>query len=180
MTINGLYLLAKSLHLIGMVSWMAGLFYLVRLMVYHAEAHEMEDPDKGILIRQYNLMEWRVYRFIIVAALIITWSFGTMMLAIQPVWLQQPWIHVKLLFVVILTGYTHYCKGQIKKLEKGPAGTSVYYRILNEVPTIVLIGAIVLAVYKSGINWLYFSLGVGGFVGLIAWGIWKRNKKRKG
>lgn len=171
---------AKAMHLIGMVSWMAGLFYLVRLMVYHATAWTEGEPERGVKTRQFALMEWKVYRIILMPAVIITWSFGTMMLFVNQGYMQLPWMHVKLFFVLLLTGYTHYCKGQIRKLENGPSGRSdLYYRVLNEVPTIVLVAAVFLAVYKANINFIYFLLGLTGFVGLIAWGIYAANKKGK-
>ena len=82
------YSACKSLHIIGAVSWMAGMFYLVRIMVYHAMALQRPEPERGILARQYSVMEWKAYNIILKPAVIITWSFGTVMLCIQPAWLQ--------------------------------------------------------------------------------------------
>ena len=172
MNVANWYAVAKALHLIGMVSWMAGLFYLVRIMVNHAVARDQPEPDRSILMKQYSLMEWRVYRAIIVVATVITWTFGTLMLFLQPAWLAQPWIWVKLGLVVFLTYYTWYCRGQIRHQENGTSPKShVFYRALNEVPTLVLVMAIFLAVFKSGINWLYLILGMTIFTALIARGI---------
>ena len=84
MEIASWYSVSKSLHLIGMVSWMAGLFYLVRLMVYHAEAFGLNEPERGTLTRQYGLMEEKVYRIILQPAVVITWVFGVLMLFLQP------------------------------------------------------------------------------------------------
>lgn len=168
MEIANWYSVAKALHLIGMVSWMAGLFYLVRLMVYHAEARGLPSPQSEILTRQYILMEWKVYKIIIRPAVVITWAFGSLMLVIQPVWLQQTWMYGKLAFVFLLTGYTLYCQTHIRRLESGTPGfTHVHYRVMNEVPTIILVSAVFLAVFRDRINWWYLLGGIAAFSGLI-------------
>lgn len=162
------------MHLIGMVSWMAGLFYLVRLMVYHAEAETRPEAESAVLRRQYNLMEWKVYRIILQPAVVITWSFGVTMLFLQPVWWHEGWLHVKLLFLVLLTGYTHYCKSHIRRLEAGTSTfTHLHYRALNEVPTILMVAIIFLAVFKNRIHYPSLAIGLILFTGLIAWGIHK-------
>lgn len=162
------YSVAKAMHLIGMVSWMAGLFYLVRLMVYHAEAGGMPGAQRDILSRQYNLMEWKVYKIILKPAVVITWVFGVLMLMIQPAWLQQAWMTGKLVFVLALTFYTYYCQAHIRLLENGKSTfTHVHYRVMNEVPTIILVGAVFLAVFRDRINWWYLLGGVSAFTLLI-------------
>lgn len=173
------YSTAKALHLIGMASWMAGMFYLVRIMVYHAMALEKESPEREILSAQFITMEWKAYKIILRPAVVITWSFGVMMLCIQPIWLQEAWMQAKLVFLFLLTGYTHWLQGHIRQLE---AGTSIhkhrYFRALNEVPTIALAGIVFLAVFKDRINFLALFVGLGSFIGLIAWGIWNANRRR--
>lgn len=162
------YSVAKAMHLIGMVSWMAGLFYLVRLMVYHAEARVLPDPQQEILTRQYNLMEWKVYKIILKPAVVISWAFGVLMLTIQPAWFQQTWMWGKLVFVLALTAYTWYCRVHIRLLENGKSAfTHVHYRVMNEVPTIILVSAVFLAVFRDRINWWYLLGGVGAFTLLI-------------
>lgn len=179
MEVANWYSAAKALHLIGMASWMAGMFYLVRIMVYHAMAAQQASPEREILSRQFVVMEWKAYKIILRPAVVITWSFGVMMLCIQPIWLQQDWMLLKLAFLVLLTWYTHSLQGHIRRLE---AGTSVhsdlYFRGLNEVPTIALAGIVFLAVFKERIHFFALFLGLGLFVGLIVWGIWKANRKR--
>ncbi len=171
------YSVFKSLHLIGAVSWMAGMFYLVRIMVYHAMAFARPEPERSTLTRQYSLMEWKAYNIILKPAVVITWTFGTVMLCIQPAWLQQGWMEVKLLFLVLLTGYTHYCKSHIRQLEAGTSRfTHIHYRAFNEVPTIFLVGIVFLAVFKDGINYAGLFGGLAVFIGLIAWGIRKANR----
>jgi len=156
-----------------MVSWMAGMFYLVRLMVYHAEALSKPALERDILCGQYNLMEWKVYRIIIVPAVLITWSFGTMLLVIQPTWLTQSWMQVKLALLVLLSAYTHYTKGQIQALEGGSMQYSHrFYRALNEVPTLFLTAIVFLAVYKLAINYGYLLLGMAVFTAMIGYGLW--------
>lgn len=172
------YSVAKAMHLIGMVSWMAGMFYLVRIMVYHAMAAEKESPERELLFKQFVMMEWKAYKIILRPAVVITWSFGVMMLFIQPVWLEQPWMHAKLGFLLLLTGYTHWLQSHIKQLEAGTSQHShLYFRALNEVPTIALAAIVFLAVFRDRINFLTLLLGLALFIGLIGWGIWKANRK---
>ncbi len=178
MDLSSLYSIAKSFHLIGMVSWMAGMFYLVRIMVNHAMALTEAEPQRGILTRQYTIMEWKSYNIILKPAVIMTWSFGVMLLFIQPAWLQQGWLHLKLTFLVLLTGYTHYLKSHIRQLESGTSRfTHIHYRALNEVPTIFLVAIVFLAVFKNGINYAWLLGGLAVFIGLIMWGIRKATRK---
>jgi len=172
------YSISKALHLIGMVAWMAGLFYLVRIMVYHATALQASEPDRSVLCRQYSLMAWKVYKIILQPAVIITWSFGVVLLCLNPGWMQQGWMHTKLGFIILLTGYTHFCKGQIRRLEKGETAHShIYYRALNEVPTILMTAIIFLAVFKSQIRYEILFGGLLVFSALIIWGVRKANRK---
>ena len=173
------YSVSKAMHLIGMVSWMAGLFYLVRLFVYHAEATQKSETERGVLMRQYAIMEGRVNKIIIKPALVITWTFGSMMLAIQPIWLEQPWMWAKLGMLLILTAYTVYCGRHIRYLVQDPQQfSSVYYRAMNEVPTIILVTIVFLAVFRSAINWWYLLLGILLFAGLIFSAIRRLAKKQ--
>lgn len=178
MQIADWYSVAKALHLIGVISWMAGIFYLVRIMVYHAMNGGETSTARDVLHRQYNLMEWKAYKVIIRPAVVISWSFGTMMLAIQPVWLQQPWMHAKLAFLLLLTVYTHGLQNHIRKLESGTSRRShLFFRSWNEVPTIAMVGIIFLAVFKDRIHYTSLIIGMLLFTGLIALGIWKANKR---
>jgi putative membrane protein len=174
---SNLYFIAKSLHLIGAFSWMAGLFYLVRIMVYHAEAATKTGPEKAVLSAQYNVMEWKAYRIILQPAVIITWSFGCVMLFVQPVWLQDFWFIGKMCFLLLLTGYTHYCKSHIKLLENNTSPFNhLHYRALNEVPTILMVGIIFLAVFKNAINGWYLGIGITLFTSLIFYAVKKANR----
>ena len=172
------YSVAKAMHLIGMVSWMAGMFYLVRILVYHAMSNELNGLEKDILGKQYALMEQKAYKVILLPAMVMTWLFGLMMLGIQPAWLQQSWLLVKLCFVLFLTYYTFSLRGHIKNLENGTSSRGhLYFRALNEVPTIALAGVVFLAVFRERISFPALFIGLVLFVGLIAWGIYKANRK---
>lgn len=174
-------LILKAFHIIGAVAWFAGLFYLVRIFVYHVEAEEKPEPEKKLFQEQYNLMEWRVYKAILTPAMIFTWTCGTIMLCIYGMdWIkEQSWIHLKLLFIVLLSGYQHYCKGIIKKLEKGTNTlTSIQLRMFNEVATLFLIAIVLLAVLRSFAN---FGMVLGGtlLLGVVFYLIIKALKKKK-
>lgn len=185
-------LILKALHVIGFVAWFAGLFYLVRMFVYHVEAGDKAEPEKGILQAQHNLMSWRVYKIICNPAMMITWTAGIAMIALGftdevPNYLKSEigtpgWMHAKLLLVVLLTGYHMWCKGMIKKLEAGTANTSASsFRLLNELPTVFLVAiAFIATLGKAGtLNWVYLGIGLFLFVGLIYWGARAYKKRRE-
>ena len=156
----------KALHFIGFVSWFAGLFYLVRMFVYYVEASEKEQPERGILTKQLNLMQWRVYRIICNPAMMITWTAGIAMIVIYGYeWFSvNYWLHIKLLLLIGLTVYQLWCKRVIKNMESGNLGfTSFQFRLLNEVPTMFLVAITFLAVYKNSLNGLWAFLGLFGF-----------------
>ena len=180
MDITWLYFF-KAMHIVGFTAWFAGLFYLVRMFVYHTEAFDKESPEKEILIKQFNTMQWRVYKIICNPAMILTLSFGTAMLVFNPGYLQMPWLHVKLTLLVLLIGYHHYCKTIIKKLEKGRTGfTSFQFRLFNELPTLFLLAIVLLAVLKDNANFILVFGGVLLF-GFVLYLIAKAYKKsRKG
>lgn len=180
----------KALHVIGFVAWFAGLFYLVRMFVYHEEAHDRPAPEDEILKRQYNLMEWRVYRIICNPAMMITWTAGLIMLGLGlyspsvPNYLSMGtpgWMHFKLLLLVLLTVYHLWSKRLILRMEAGERPFSSWqYRLLNELPTLFLILIAYTAVYgKAGsLNYLYLFGGLILFIGLLFWGA-KAYKKRR-
>jgi len=174
------YALYKALHMIGWASWMAGIFYLGRLQVYMAEADDLESSKGDILKAQYALMQKRVYNIILIPAILIAWTFGTWMLTMN--WdglMQQPWMHAKLTFLVLFTGYTHYAKGIMKKQIAGTSTlSSSRLRQLNEFPTLVLVGVIFLAIFKNGLNATYAIVGFILFAVLLQMGI-KLYKRKK-
>lgn len=188
------YYFAKSIHVLGFVSWFAGLFYLVRLFIYHAEATERKsEAEAQILLPQYELMATRLYNIITNPAMIITWIAGISMIALGylndevPNWMKindfarDGWLHIKLGFVILLTGYQHYCKAILKRLKNGTNRfNSQQLRGINEIPTIILLAIALLAVYKnlSNFGWAFlgvFAFGVMLFVGIR---VYKRNRER--
>ena len=108
-------------------------------------SHEKPLEERKILQGQFGPMLWKAYRVIIQPAVVITWSFGCMMLFIQTIWLQEAWFMVKFALLLMLTGYTWYCKQHIIRLEKNFSPFShIHYRMLNEAPTILMVGIIFL------------------------------------
>ena len=174
-----IYLL-KTLHIIGFVAWFGGLFYFVRILVYHQEAMQKEAAIKAILIPQYKVMEGRVKKIILNPAMIFTWICGLGMLALNPAYLEQTWMPVKLFFLVLLTGYHFYCLKISNTLDtQSDKYSDLTFRILNEIPTILLAIIVSLAVFRTAINFYYLAGGITVFIGLIGWGILSYRKKRK-
>ena len=139
-----IYLWLKALHLIGMVAWMAGMLYLPRLFVYHTTA-----PVGSQQSETFKVMERRLMRLIINPAMIATWVFGVAMLVAQPVWLSQGWMHLKLTALFGLTA-VHGMLSRWRRQFANDANTRSqrFYRIVNEVPTVLLIVIIFMAVLK--------------------------------
>ncbi|MCB0669501.1 MAG: CopD family protein [Saprospiraceae bacterium] len=143
-------LIWKAVHIIGFVSWFAGLFYLVRLYIYHVEALSKEQPDRDILSKQFTIMEKRLFTIIVRPAMIITFVGGIAMLVLNPAYLQQGWMHIKLLLVVALAGFSEFNPMYTKFLERGIAPmSSKKMRMLNELPTIFLVAIVLLGVLKD-------------------------------
>jgi putative membrane protein len=172
----------KALHIIGFVSWFAGLFYLVRLFVYHREAWDRGETDmEGTILRkQYHIMESRLYQIIQTPALVLTLIGGIAMLIITPSWLAMPWMHLKLGLLLLLIIYHFSCGRQVAALAKRATGISSFgYRLYNEVPTLLLIAIVMLAVWKN-LNGLWIGLAtltLLGFLFFIAAKLYKRKRK---
>ena len=156
----------KAFHLIGIVVWFAGLFYLVRLFVYHAEAEQEPEPARSILKKQYGLMEQRLYSIITTPGMILTVVMAIGLISTEPEILKSTWLHIKLTFVLLLIGYHHFCKSIMKKLAAGECKwTGQQFRALNEAPTILLVLIVLLAVFKNNLpldltTWLVAGLVV--------------------
>ena len=112
-----MYLYLKALHIIFVVCWFAGLFYIVRLFVYYAEAQLKSDIEKEILSNQYQIMTSRLWYIITFPAAVLATIFGVWMLVENPALLQMPWMHVKLLFVVLLWLYHFKCQQFVKQIK---------------------------------------------------------------
>ncbi|MEC4112693.1 CopD family protein [Myroides pelagicus] len=159
-----LYLYLKSLHIIFVVCWFAGLFYIVRLFVYYAETADMNKTEQTILRNQYTIMTNRLWNIITWPAAILTTIFGVWMLIETPMWLSQPWMHIKLLFVVLLFAYHMKCHQFVKQINNRTlTKTSSFFRIWNEGATLILFSVVFLVILKSTVTWVF---GVVGLVGL--------------
>ena len=139
------YLLFKSLHLIAVISWMAGLLYLPRIFVYHVENSEKKEATEI-----FEIMERRLYFYIMRPAMILSWLFGIILIYISGIdIISQLWVHIKLGLVLLLTIYHEYLGICLKSLKSNTnMKTSKFFRIINEVPTIILILIIFIEIYK--------------------------------
>jgi len=148
-----LYLWLKVFHVVFMVSWMAGLFYLPRLFVYHAESLSADEPKRGILGAQFSHMEQRLYAIIMQPAMVLTWVTGVAMLALIPAYLRESWLWIKLFLIVLLTVYHFFCRQTITRFVRGTVSRSgEWYRVFNEGPTVVLVLAAALVLFKGVIK----------------------------
>ena len=139
------YLLFKSLHLIAVISWMAGLLYLPRIFVYHVE--NINDQNSTNI---FKIMEKKLYFYIMIPAMILSWIFGLILISIVGFdVLSATWIQLKLIFVVLLTFYHFYLGQCLKNLTfEQNNKTSKFFRIINEIPTILLILIVFIVVFK--------------------------------
>ena len=142
------YLLFKSIHLIAVISWMAGLLYLPRIFVYHSDAVLNNKSDD--LISTFKIMERKLFIYIMNPAMIISWIFGVLL--IHTIGIQNIsflWLQLKLIFVIILTFYHFFLLQCLRKFNNNNNSfSSKFYRIINEIPTILLIGIILVVVFK--------------------------------
>lgn len=173
----------KALHIIFVVTWFAGLFYIVRLFIYHTEAETFEEPKKSILQTQYRLMEKRLWYGITWPSMIGTLLFGYLLLQnyfASWSWSLYAWLVLKLVLVVLLIAYHLLCGKIFKQLKSGIiAYSSMQLRIFNEVATIFLVAIVFLVELQNTLGMLW---GVGGlllFSGLLMTGIYTYKKFRK-
>ena len=139
-----LYLLYKSLHLISVISWMAGLLYLPRLFVYHSEAKH--NVQKEIFL----VMERRLYNYIMMPAMILSWIFGFLLIhSIGFSVFLELWMQIKGVSILLLTHYHFYLGKNLKLFEvRNNKNSSKFFRIINEIPTLLLIGIVFVVVFK--------------------------------
>lgn len=170
----------KAFHLIGIVVWFAGLFYLVRLFIYHAEANQEPEPARTILKNQYQIMEKRLYNIITTPGMLLTVAMAIGLLSTEPEVLKQSWLHIKLLFVALLLGYHHYCKRLMKQLAADECRWSgQQLRALNEAPTVMLLVIVLLAVFKNNLPTDITVWGIFGLIIFMAVTIQLYAKKRR-
>ena len=176
------FLYVKVLHIIFVVTWFAGLFYIPRLFIYHVEAEKKEDPAKGILQTQYKLMSKRLWYIITWPSAILASFFAFWLLYQNPYYLEMPWMHVKLVFVLALYFYHYSCQKIYAQLQKDIIKYSAFkLRIWNEVATIILFAVVFLVTLKSAINWIWGVVGIILFGVLLMLGIrlYKRIREKK-
>lgn len=175
---TSLYL--KAIHIIFIVTWFAGLFYITRLFIYITEAHEKPEPEKGILLRQLKLMSSRLWYVITWPSAIITLVMGTLLIIDQPGWLQQSFMHVKLSLVFLLYLYHLSHQYLYNLLQKDIVRySSQQLRLWNEVSTLFLISIVFLIVLKSTLSMAWGLLGLLALmiVMMIAIRIYKKYRK---
>ena len=139
------YLLFKSLHLIAVISWMAGLLYLPRIFVYHAETKDNTEQKET-----FKTMERKLYNYIMRPAMILSWLFGIILIWINGLEsFGYLWLQLKILFVIVLTIYHEYLGKCMRLLKtKENIKTAKFYRIINEIPTILLILIVFIVIFK--------------------------------
>jgi len=139
-----LYLWIKALHVISIIAWMAGLLYLPRLFVYHTQATPGSEASET-----FKVMERRLLRAIMDPAMTAAYVFGITMIVLEPAWMKQGWLHAKILFVLLLTA-SHILMGRWQKdfaLDRNTRPQR-FYRIVNEVPTLLMMGIVVFVIVK--------------------------------
>ncbi|WP_312244369.1 protoporphyrinogen oxidase HemJ [Stutzerimonas nitrititolerans] len=139
-----LYLWLKALHIVAIVCWFAGLFYLPRLFVYHAMSEDQLSRER------FQTMERKLYRGIMMPSMIATLLFGIGMITMNPgLFATGGWLHAKLTLVIVLIGYHHLCGAQLKRFARDENNRShVFYRWFNEFPVLLLLAIVILVVVK--------------------------------
>ncbi len=138
-----MYLWIKALHVIAVIAWMAGMLYLPRLFVYHCEAERGTSQSET-----FKIMERRLLRAIMTPAMIVVWLTG-LYIAFSGDWLRAPWLHGKLLLVLAMSGVHGFLAAQVRAFaEDRNTRPARFYRILNEVPTVLMVAIVVLVIVK--------------------------------
>ncbi|WP_295768104.1 CopD family protein [uncultured Mucilaginibacter sp.] len=178
-----MYLYVKAIHIIFVVSWMAGLFYGVRLFIYHTEAQDKPKVERNILTAEYVRIEKRLFNIIATPAMILTLLAGITMVYLDTTLMRANWLIVKLCFVAGLVAYHLKCQSIMEDMRHGKfKWTSFQLRLWNEVATIFLFAIAFLAVLKSAVDWLYGMAGLIAFAAIImsAVKIYKNYRVKKG
>lgn len=174
------YLILKSLHLIFIVTWFAGLFYIVRIFIYQVESNSKAEPERSILLKEYKKNARPLWYGITWPSMILTVIFGTSLLFVNPALLKMPFMHVKLTLVFLLILYHFSCHSIYKQLQNDIyKTTSMKLRIWNEVATLFLFSIIFVIVLRQFINWYYAIGGLVVLIGLTYWGIVAYKRKRE-
>ncbi|WP_432709479.1 CopD family protein [Pedobacter sp.] len=175
------YLYVLAVHIIFVVSWMAGLFYSVRLFIYHTEANDRPEHERLILQREYEKIEHKLWYIITTPAMVLTVVAGITMIVLRPGLLKMPWLHVKLAFVIGLLAYHFTCQHIMNQLKNGVFKLSSFkLRLWNEVATIFLVAIVFTVVLKSAVDWLYGLVGLLLFSTVIMMAVkWYKSYRKK-
>ena len=166
------YLYIKSLHIIFVTTWFAGLFYIIRLFIYYKEAEEKPEIEKNILIKQYKLMIKRLWYIITWPSAVLATIFAVWLLVLQPFWLEATWMIIKLGFVLALFAYHWSCQIMYNQIEKGYLKYSSFaLRVWNEVATIILFACVFLVILKNTLGWIFGVVGIVGVSIVLMLGI---------
>jgi putative membrane protein len=161
-----MYRYVLAVHIIFVVSWMAGLFYIVRLFIYHTEANLKPDLERNILQKQFEVMESKLWNIITTPAMVLSVAAGAFMLFLNPGLLKTDWMWVKLFFVFGLLIYHFICQRIIKQLRNGKyTMSSTQLRLWNELATIFLVAIVFTVILKNAIDWIY------GLIGLVLFAV---------
>ena len=181
-TLQPYYYYFLAVHIVFVISWMAGLFYILSLFIYHTEANEKSEPEKSILQNQFVKMEATLWKIIATPAMIISVLAGISMLTLRSGLFQADWMWVKLSFVVGLLVYHFICQNIVKQLKKGQFKlTSFQLRLWRELATIFMIAIVFVVILKDAINWVYGLIGIMGVAMaiMIAVKLYKNYRLRK-
>lgn len=172
----------KALHLIFVITWFAGLFYIVRLFVYQIEANEKSSPEKEILQAQYKIMTYRLWYIITWPSAILASIFAFSLLYLNPGLIYLDFMQVKFGFVFLLYLYHLKCHQIFKQLQNDEVKyTNNFMRLWNEGATIILFAVVFIIIVKSAINWIFGVIGIFLFSIIIMLGFrfYKRIREKK-
>lgn len=175
------FLYTKALHVVFIVTWFAGLFYIVRLFIYHREAQDKNDPEKSILSNQLSIMEKRLWYGITWPSSILVLISAGIMLYLSPSYLALPFMHVKLAFVLGLYLYHLYIHKIFNQMQSGIFKlSSTKLRVFNELATVFLVAIVFIIILRDQISWIWGLIGIFTFAFLL-WGaiyLYKKNRKK--
>ncbi len=166
------YQYIKALHLIFVITWFAGLFYIPRLFIYHIEASLKPEPENHILSEQLKLMTKRLWYIITWPSAILASLFGFWLLFLMPSFLKMDWMIIKLAFVVLLYAYHYKCHLIFREMQKDVIKwSSNQMRLWNEVSTLILFAVVFLVILRDSLNWIFGVAGIFLLAGMLMLGI---------
>lgn len=157
-----------AVHIVFVISWMAGLFYILSLFIYHTEANDKAEPERSILTTQFVKMEATLWKIIATPAMLISVLAGVSMLYSRPGLLQADWMMVKLTFVVALLIYHFICQRMVRQLKNGVYKMNSFkLRLWRELATVFMVAIVFTVILKNAVNWIYGLVGIMGLALLI-------------